>query len=348
MREVLKRRALICCNVWRSDQLTLSVRLSLVVTIGATILASKGSWHCVCDQHAMSPNVLEEVRMSVESCGLSSRSLAELALVISRVSPDLLVQSDLPGTETLSQFWQSCRSLERRWMKELDEWTVLGTMDVAKLEQLASRVFSCEMLVRTFSTVLAELDRRSGDDTYVRLARNAVNGLLCVRHGIMSRLLTIPHQNENRVLEIDRSRRRFDRWTDLLIGTMYYHCHSLEFAYDPERASDFGSSCTDGEVANAPRVAEHFVAAGIRLKFVQHLTDELVNEPELVCLCQAILGSIPGLSFHRDGTLRSGLERRIAASRLRVEQRAVIAQTPYMIQKQNKNRIEPGSGWFGE
>ena len=286
--------------------------------------------------------------MSVESCGLSSRSLAEMALVISRVSPELLVQSAMPGIETLSQFWQSCRSLERRWMKELDEWTVIGTMDVTRLEQLAARVFSCEMLVRTFSTVLAEVDRRSGDDTYVRLARNAVNGLLCVRHGIMSRLLTIPQRDENRVLEIDRSRRRCDRWTDLLIGTMSRHCRSFEFAYDPERASDFGGTTSDSEVANAPRVAEHFVAAGIRLKFVQHLTDESVNEPELVCLCQAILGSIPGLSFHRDGTIRSGLERRIAASRLRVEQRAVIAQTPYIIQKQNNNRIEPAGGWFGE
>lgn len=278
--------------------------------------------------------------MSVETYGLSARSLSELSLVVSRVARNVLAESAVPSADSLRLFWQSSRSLERRWMALLDEWTTLGTVDIEALERLAPRVFASEMLVRTFSTVLAGLDQQRGCDDMVRLARNSVNGLMRIRNGILSRLLTIPNHANHRVLEVDRTRRRCDRWTDMLLGPIANLSGCYEFAFDAERARDFGEESFVEDRLTGPNVAEHLVAAGMRLKFVQYLPDDMVSEPELICLSQSILSSIPKLNFHRDGSFRSVLERQVAASRHRMEQRAVIAQTPYEIEDVPQMRID--------
>jgi hypothetical protein len=64
----------------------------------------------------------------------------------------------------------------------------------------------------------------------------------------------------------------------------------------------------------------------LRLSFLQHLSPDSVYEPELLALVQTILSSIPKMSLHRDGSLRTSLEQRIAVSRKRMECRATISK----------------------
>ena len=258
------------------------------------------------------------------NCGLSTRSLAELALVVSRVSRYLIDESVIPSTASLRLYWQSNRSLQRHWMIELDEWSALKTFDIERLGQLAARVFTCEMLVRTWSTILAGLDRRTGGDDLTRLARSAVSGLQQIRNGVLSRLLQIPGEASDRMLELDRLRRRCDRWTDLLLGPIAVECGCFEFAFDPERARDFGEEGLIADPASGPHPIEHLVSAGLRLTFIQHLSAESIDELEFVVLTQSILSNIPQQAFHRDGSLRTLLEQRIAASRRRLESRATL------------------------
>jgi hypothetical protein len=55
------------------------------------------------------------------------------------------------------------------------------------------------------------------------------------------------------------------------------------------------------------------------------LSAEFVDEPEFVGLTQSILSGIPSKAFHRDGSLRTLLEQRIMAGRLRLERRANVS-----------------------
>lgn len=259
--------------------------------------------------------------MPSENCGLSARSLAELALVVSRMSRRILDESAVPCERSLRLFWRSTRALQQRWMMVLDDWTTSDDQDVVLLERLSSRVFTCEMLVRTWSTVLASLAHCQGSDDLTRLSRNAVNGLMQIRIGILSRLVTAPDADTNRLLEIDRMRRRCDRWTDLLLGHVAVKGNCFEFAVNEERAREFGEESLIADPATGPHVVEHLVSAGLRLTFVQYLTTSSFDEPEFVGLTQSILSSIPRQCFHQDGTLRSLLERRIAVSRRRNDER---------------------------
>jgi len=235
--------------------------------------------------------------------GLSARSLAELALVISRVGSSILDESATPSHDSLKTFWQSSRSLEQGWMRYLDEWTASGNFDVERLE------------------------RQRGSQDLTFLARNTVSGLLQIRNGILSRLLLVPESDQNRVLEVDKLRRRSDRWTDFLIGPLAVKYGCFEFAFDPDRARDFGDEATIADPMIGPNAVEHLVSAGMRMKFLQYLPDESVTESEFMGLTQSILSCIPATALHRDGSLRTVLEQRIMASSMRQERRAVFTSS---------------------
>lgn len=262
--------------------------------------------------------------MSQPERGLSARSLAELALIISRVARTCCDDSGIPSIASLRAFWQSSRLLEQRWTKYLDEWSAAERLDVEALKRISHRIFTSEMLVRTWSTVLAGIDRRRGSDDLLRLGRNAVNSLARVRNGVLARLLRVPDANAMDVMEIDRLRRRCDRWNDLLIGSMFVRSECLEFAFDSERARDFSEESLSTDPAIGPHPAEHFISAGLRLNFIRHLSVEPIEEPEMVCLIKSILSNIPPSALHRDGTFRSLLEQRIASGGQHLERRAVI------------------------
>ena len=252
--------------------------------------------------------------MSSQRFGLSAKSLAELALVVSQVARGVLEENIAPTSESLRGFWQSSRMLQKRWMNDLDAAANENTRDIEFFEQLAPRVFTSEILVRTFSTLLASLDQRLGTDDLTRVARNVVSGLLQIRLMVLSRLLAVPEIHHHRVLKIDRLRRRCDRWTDLLVSTIGIRGNCFEFAFDPDRARDFGEEAMFTETEFRSRPFEHLVSAGLRGSFLQHLSNQNFDEPEFLILAQSILSNIPGQLLRRDGSFRTALEQRIYAS----------------------------------
>ena len=252
--------------------------------------------------------------MSSQRFRLSAKSLAELALVVSQVAPGMLDDHCTPSSESLCGFWQSNRMLQKQWMNELDAGASATLQEVQIFERLAPRLFTSEILVRTFSTLLASLDTRLGTDDLTRVGRNVVSGMLQIRMKVLSRLLAIPEIHRDRVLKIDRLRRRCDRWTDLLVGTIAIRRNCFEFAFDRDRARDFGEEAMFAEVEYRSRPFEHLVSAGLRVTFLQHLSNDAFDEPEFLTLTQSILSSIPRQTLHRDGSLRTSLERRIYTS----------------------------------
>ena len=253
--------------------------------------------------------------------GLSARSLAELALIVSRLARSVIDDSIVPSVGSLQSFWQNSRTLQQRWAKSLHGWTSADSPDVEFLENLAPRVFACEMLVRTWGTALVALDRRCGTDDLTYVARSAVVGLQQIRHGILSRLLGLPESMNDRVMQVDRLRRRCDRWTDLLIGPIAFKSDCFEFAFDTERSRDFGEEGSIADPATGPHPIEHLVSAGLRLTFLKHLSPANLEEPEFAGLTQSVLSSLPECAFHRDGSLRSSLEKRVEVSHRQIEHR---------------------------
>jgi hypothetical protein len=82
------------------------------------------------------------------------------------------------------------------------------------------------------------------------------------------------------------------------------------------------------------------------LTFNRNLSDAPIDEPEVPELMHAILASLPRRAFHSDGTLRTSLERRIIADRMRLERRGTIDLNEISLQRTPPKSITPGGEFF--
>lgn len=251
--------------------------------------------------------------MPLKEYCLSNRSLAELALVVCQSSERSLQDGTMPTTVALRKFWQSNRSLQRRWTSSLDEGDLSNPLEVQFLKSLSSRVFVTEMLIRTFGTLLTCLDLRSGTEDVTAIARNVASGMMQIRNRVLSETLLIPRAGHEHVLAIDQMRRRCDRWTDLLIGQIAGEHDDFPFAYDPERAKDFAGDSSSAGGSQSCAVG-YLVSAGLRLEFIKHLPADPIDEPEFATMMQSILSCLPPTVSSVDHAMNSLLRIRILAS----------------------------------
>jgi hypothetical protein len=221
--------------------------------------------------------------------GPSVRSIAEFVLVVSRRATGMHSPEVTPTVARLRSFWQNSRRLQRRWMIVLDEASQRGPARIEILEQLAPRVFVCEMLVRMWGTILASVDVRQGTEDLTTIARNVVNGIVQIRIRLLRALLDAPSSEHDRVLHIDRLRRKFDRWTDLFLGPIAVESECFEFTIDADRAREFGEDSRTDVTVKRSNVVEHFISAGARSMFFPLLSDELLEESEFAGLMRSLL-----------------------------------------------------------
>lgn len=231
--------------------------------------------------------------------GLTVKSLAEVAWLVSRVGCQMIESQFEPSPQALRDFWQNTRQLQRAWDQVLNDGE--GSQQSGKLEDLAAQLFTSELLARVWATVLAGIDQRTGRNDLTRIANNAVSGLLQMRNRLLSQLLLRSGATESWTADLDRLRRRCDRWTDLLIGNLSGREELFQFAFDADRARDFAAEATESDL-NAPPV-ELLIAAGLRLSFLGQLPDATLDSPAFTGLLQSILCSLPEQAFENDGSL---------------------------------------------
>lgn len=235
--------------------------------------------------------------------GLTVKSLAEVAWLVARVGRRMIETETEPSSTALQSFWQSTRQLQRLWDESVED-ELNSPAGRTRFEETATQLFATELLVRVWATILGSIDQRTGRDDLTRIASNSVNGLLQIRHRLLSHLLK---QNVPAAwaADLDRVRRRCDRWTDLLIGNLCGGREFFQFAFDPERARDFAVESLESDSGSHP--VELLVAAGVQLSLLGQLPEIPLGSTTFERLIQSILGSIPEQAFHRDGSLRSQL-----------------------------------------
>lgn len=231
--------------------------------------------------------------------GLTVKSLAEVAWLVSRVGRRMIESQSEPSPQALRDFWQSTRQLQKAWDQILNDAD--GVKESTRLEELAAQLFTSELLARVWATVLAGIDQRTGRNDLTRIAYNAVSGLMQMRNRLLSQILLRSGATESWSADLDRLRRRCDRWTDLLIGNLSGREELFQYAFDIDRARDFAAEATESD-QNAPPV-ELLIAAGLRLSFLGQLPDATLDSPAFTGMLQSILCSLPEHAFEDNGLL---------------------------------------------
>jgi hypothetical protein len=201
-------------------------------------------------------------------------SLTEVAWLFSKAGRQMIETASEPPAEALREFWHSTRQLQRSWEWILDEGS-LAVLDSRQFEEALAHLLKTELLTRIWATILGSIDRRTGKSDQTGSAENVLGGLLQIRHRLQSQLVTDLTLPPRWAAKLDRLCRRYDRWTDLLIGTICGTDEYFQFAINSERARDFAEEARGGEDL---RSVELLMGAGVRQSFFSHVPEVSLDE----------------------------------------------------------------------
>lgn len=243
---------------------------------------------------------------------ISLRQIAETAAFVSARAAFVLEDRRPVSQEHLQNYWKCCRGRMLDWLRLLE--SVSGEADCvspAEHERLwqtvrpvVDEILVTEILTRVWATVLAASDQNRGVREVTPIARHTFNGHLDARNRALRLVLHELQIPVAEVARVDRLRRKAERWTDILIGHLALNFQLDEFAFEPERAVEFG----EGQLREILRATDEplweFVLTGIRLAFAEQQDVASVDAWHRGIL-RSVLGSFPADSFDEYGTFKT-------------------------------------------
>jgi len=178
------------------------------------------------------------------------RSLLELLTLVSAHSPHLIESDSGIPLDALQRFWSCSRAQSRLWLAELNapsdlhcEGTSPGEIDyltLQRLQPLLTDILVGGAVTRVWGAIVAACDRKTWKQDGIPVAES----VLTQHNAVWNRLLQflVDHRNDagDEPGRIDQLRRQIERWTDVLVGHLVVRFGVSEFAFDAERARDFG------------------------------------------------------------------------------------------------------------
>ncbi len=177
------------------------------------------------------------------------QQLVRLAWRIATIEQAAPLRSGVLSDAHLLELWSATRTLSRSWLTRLAHITSPEFQDSApsalhEFRKLASEVLVGDLWIRIYCMVLAcgEAQRSRMDEsgTSPPAARPVLDRVLDHVNHVRLRVLEALVSAGEPVAEVDRLRRRCERWCDSLIGRWIVQFGISAFAHDARRAWDFG------------------------------------------------------------------------------------------------------------
>ncbi|MFT5323334.1 MAG: hypothetical protein ACI8P0_001183 [Planctomycetaceae bacterium] len=244
---------------------------------------------------------------------LTLRQIAETAAFASARSAFLIESTAAIPDQQLHDYWKCCRGRTMDWLRKLDglisEASVTAPEHHVQLwksaEPIIAEVFVTEILTRVWAAILTAADLHRREATGGPIARHTLKGHTEARNRsltLMANTLQVPLA---KMSQVDRLRRKAERWSDLLIGHLVLHYQLDEFAFESNRSVEFGQSQMREIIAATDEPVWEFVLAGVRLAFSSVDTVVAPSDVWNRGVVRSVLGSFPADSFDGTGTFKS-------------------------------------------
>ncbi len=225
---------------------------------------------------------------------MNQRDLAESAAIIARHA-NLIIDSDHPlDSALIEEYWVACRRRGKSWRDR-----GLAEKSFIELSQLAEEIMVAEMPARVWTAVFYVHCLNHRNPEGLRLARQALHWHVAARQTTLQHLIDDYSQTEvSGLLRLDRIRRRVERWTDFLIGTITRHGVALNLAFDPDRCRNNAETLLDHPTAEA---VWPLTIAGLTRSFstAPQFSEESARHHNAILKAQ--LAAFPAGAFRNDG-----------------------------------------------
>ncbi|WP_145050274.1 hypothetical protein [Lignipirellula cremea] len=177
---------------------------------------------------------------------MHARELIELAAMLATRAETFVEFGEPPAAAAVEGYWSASKCRLDRWyraMKLYNSQRQAGdnsTQAWRRLRPVLEEVLASEMLTRVWTAVASAHDHLHQSRELEPIARSVLIGHLEARHRALNLMVYGKGFDVAEAVELNRIRRRAERWTDLLLARLADQADVHDLAFDMERTSEFG------------------------------------------------------------------------------------------------------------
>jgi hypothetical protein len=192
-----------------------------------------------------------------------------------------------------------------------------GSLNRAPADYLKSvlvEIFAGEVLARVWIAVLAAADRRRGTCDAAPIAESVLAGHVEARNRALKFLAHGPGITSHDAVELNRIRRRSERWTDLLLGHLTTVDDVSQFAFHPSLARDFAEDLRGHPAWTIGGQAWPLTLVSMRTGFHRDVNLASPHADLNAKIASAVLACFPPELFDSTGLIRTLWMARLAGT----------------------------------
>jgi hypothetical protein len=230
---------------------------------------------------------------------MHARELAELAALVAIHSPLIVRGSGRIPPSLSERYWTASKCRLDRWLRVLKQLAsaaeqppIPAILCWTRVRPVLEEILASELLTRIWAAAAAAYDHHHDESELEPTARNIFLGHLDARRRLLA-LLTDGRAIElPLVLELNRLRRRVERWGDMLLAHLADTIAIDEFAFEPARARDFADDLDHESAHSDRRFTCQLMLASLRASFAQGLAERSPNSDLNRRIGSAVLAAI--------------------------------------------------------
>jgi len=256
-----------------------------------------------------------------------------------------------PGA--IERYWAVSKCRFDRWQRALAPWTKPNSLIFRRTwpraRAVAEEILVSEILTRTWTAAAAAYDRARGVDEVYPVAHSTFLGHQEARRMALRLIVDSPGVEVAEAVELNRLRRRLERWCDVLLAYLRPHVDVSDLAFEIDRVDDFAADLPIGGLSSGMSLAWQLMFASMRSSFASFDSMRIPNGDLNRVIAGSVLGCLSEELFDSTGLAKSlWLER---LSRVADDTQGMIDELIILdAQHEEPAATPPGSryGGFGE
>jgi hypothetical protein len=245
------------------------------------------------------------------------RDLVELSALVA-VQGGALIRRGRVSESAVEQYWTASKARLDYWTNALKDYaqyqqstpeglTNDGTLLLAwrGVRPVLEEILVSEVLTRVWTGVACISERGNTARRIEPVVRSVYVGHQEARNRALNLLVYGRGFNTQEAVELNRLRRRSERWCDMLLGYVVTSESLEEFAFEPERTREFARDIQEELNRPVSPLGWQLVLSSLRAAFKQGTTEEVLRPALNEQISAAILACFPAGLFDSTGQLQS-------------------------------------------
>ena len=242
------------------------------------------------------------------------RHLVELAAQLASHGPVLIERKLALPRDCLLRYWTAAQSRAGDWSRTLKHFAepdsdllpeVNTSTSWSHAQRAMEEILLAEVLTRVFAATAAAIDQARREVEATPVVRSILISHTEARVRAMRTLLQGRGVPANDAIELNRLRKRTERWTDVLVGSLARFADVAEFGAEPDRAQEFSVEFGEHRSQKEAQAEWALVLASLRTSLAPLWRNYQSREDWNGRIAESIIGCFDPDLFSEMGVFRS-------------------------------------------